>query len=58
MFGWLSTLNPRTMAHTQPVACWPHIEVEPTEHPPAVERRTGISWAAMTARAKHLLQQD
>jgi hypothetical protein len=67
MFGWLSTeltaydqptLNLRTMVHTQPVGFRPHIEVEPTEHPLAVEQQTGIGWEALAARVKQLLHQD
>ncbi len=50
-FGWLSTglpygrptVNLKTMVHTQPVGERPLIELEPTDHPLAVEQREGIS---------------
>jgi len=50
-FGWLSTalpcypntLNLKTHVHTRPVGLRPLIELEPTEHPLAVEQRTGIT---------------
>ncbi|GAA2453848.1 DUF2199 domain-containing protein [Streptomyces macrosporus] len=51
-FGWLctelglyspSTVNLRTNAHTRPVGQRPFIELEPTDHPLAVEQRTGIT---------------
>ncbi|MEU8003180.1 DUF2199 domain-containing protein [Catellatospora sp. NPDC049111] len=58
-FGWLSTelagypvstLNLKTNVHTRPVGRKPYVEVEPTDHPLAVEQRTGIT----TARIHHL----
>lgn len=51
-FGWLTTelpiyspgtTNLKTNAHTRPVGQRPFIELEPTDHPLAVEQRTGIS---------------
>ncbi|WP_307873177.1 DUF2199 domain-containing protein [Paractinoplanes ovalisporus] len=51
-FGWLSTelpaydvptLNLKTNLHHEPVGTRPHIELEPTDHPLAVEQRTGIT---------------
>lgn len=51
-FGWLSTelalysegtTNLKTNAHTRPVGQRPFIELEPTDHPLAVEQRTGIT---------------
>lgn len=51
-FGWLSTelglYTPRTTslktnAHTRPIGQRPRIELEPTDHPLAVEQRTGIT---------------
>jgi hypothetical protein len=50
-FGWLSsvlpgypsTLNLKTMVHTRPVGERPTIELEPTDHPLAVEQRHGIT---------------
>ncbi|MGY2128625.1 DUF2199 domain-containing protein [Blastococcus sp. SYSU DS0617] len=66
MFGWLSTELPtypepthnvRTMVHTQPVGFRPHIEVEPTEHPLAIEQQEGITWNALAARVELLMRQ-
>lgn len=53
-FGWLSTELPlyqpttlmlKTHVHAQPVGRRPLIELEPTDHPLAVEQRTGITLA-------------
>jgi hypothetical protein len=67
MFGWLSTelpiyaeptLNLRTSVHTQPVGFRPHIDVEPTAHPLAVEQREGVTWDALAARVDLLMRPD
>ncbi len=51
-FGWLttelplyspSTVNLKTNLHTRPVGQRPFVELEPTDHPLAVEQRTGIT---------------
>ena len=51
-FGWLSTdlslyspstINLKTMVHTRQVGERPAIELEPTDHPLAVEQRTGVT---------------
>ena len=50
-FGWLcnslpdypETLNLKTMVHTRDVGLRPLIELEPTDHPLAVEQRNGIT---------------
>jgi hypothetical protein len=50
-FGWLctslpgypETLNLKTCVYTQPVGQRPLIELEPTDHPLAVEQREGIT---------------
>jgi hypothetical protein len=50
-FGWLSaelplypsTENLKTRAHLRDNGIRPYIELEPTDHPLAVEQRTGIS---------------
>ncbi|WP_078661708.1 DUF2199 domain-containing protein [Streptomyces sp. NRRL B-24484] len=51
-FGWFSTelpvyrpttVNLKTRVHTRPVGERPWIELEPTDHPLAVEQRTGIT---------------
>jgi hypothetical protein len=66
MFGWLrvvlptyepSTLNLRTMVHTQPLGLRPLVELEPTEHPLAVEQREGITLARVQAIAERLLHE-
>lgn len=51
-FGWLSTslpgypetLNLKTNVHTRAVGRRPFVELEPTDHPLAIEQRTGITW--------------
>ena len=50
-FGWLCTslpLYPETLGfkvhvHTRPVGERPYVQLEPTEHPLAIEQRTGIT---------------
>ncbi|WP_408022801.1 DUF2199 domain-containing protein [Streptacidiphilus fuscans] len=51
-FGWLTTalsiyapntLNLKTNLHTRRVGQRPFVELEPTDHPLAVEQRTGIT---------------
>ena len=51
-FGWLSSVLPgypetihlKAMVQTREVGRRPHIELEPTDHPLAVEQRSGITW--------------
>lgn len=38
-----TTLNLKTYLHTRPVGERPFVELEPTDHPLAVEQRTGIT---------------
>ena len=63
-FGWLatglplyqpSTLNLKTRVHTQPVGQRPLIELEPTDHPLAVEQHQGITMARVQEIAEQLL---
>jgi hypothetical protein len=62
-FGWLSTILPgypstgnlKTMVHTQPVGERPRIELEPTDHPLAVEQREGITMARVQEIAERVL---
>ncbi len=62
-FGWLSTalpgfpntVNIKTMVHTQPIGIRPTIELEPTDHPLAVEQREGISWERIQEIAQFVL---
>ncbi|WP_433561539.1 DUF2199 domain-containing protein [Nocardia sp. CA-151230] len=63
-FGWLATelalyapttLNLKTNLHTQPVGIRPLVELEPTDHPLAVEQRTGITVTRIQSIAEQLL---
>jgi hypothetical protein len=63
-FGWLSTELPlyqpstlelKTNVHTQVVGERPLVELEPTDHPLAVEQRTGITLARVQEIAEALL---
>lgn len=65
-FGWLNTELPlypdtvdlKTMVHTQPVGERPLIEVEPTDHPVAVEQRMGITWERVREIAGMMLHDE
>ncbi|TWU04521.1 DUF2199 domain-containing protein [Stieleria varia] len=62
-FGWLSTslplypdtLNLKTQVHTRRVGERPFIELEPTEHPLAIEQRSGITMGRVREIAGALL---
>ena len=63
-FGWLttelpiyspSTINLKTHVHTRPIGERPLVELEPTEHPLAVEQRTGITRDRVREIAEALL---
>jgi Uncharacterized protein conserved in bacteria (DUF2199). len=63
-FGWLSTelqlyspttIELKTNVHGRPVGERPFIELEPTDHPLAVEQRTGITRARVQEIAETLL---
>jgi len=62
-FGWLSTslpgypetLNLKTHVHTREVGRRPWVELEPTDHPLAVEQRQGITLARVQAIAELVL---
>jgi hypothetical protein len=62
-FGWLSTRLPgypetlslKTMVHTREVGRRPRIELEPTDHPLAVEQREGITMARVQEIAELVL---
>jgi hypothetical protein len=62
-FGWLSsylpyeptTLNLKTHVHTRRVGVGPTIELEPTDHPLAVEQREGLTLAQLEAKVERLL---
>lgn len=54
-FGWLNswlkpypdTINLKTMVHLRDNGIRPYVELEPTEHPLAIEQRNGISTARL-----------
>ncbi|MEV5414503.1 DUF2199 domain-containing protein [Thermopolyspora sp. NPDC052614] len=63
-FGWLSTelplyspstINLKTNLHTRAIGLRPLIELEPTDHPLAVEQRNGITLARAQQIAETLL---
>lgn len=63
-FGWLSTelqlyepstLNLKTNVHTQAVGIRPLIELQPTDHPLALEQSEGITLARVQEFAERLL---
>lgn len=64
-FGWLSTelaptygvstINLKTHVHTRPVGERPFVELEPTDHPLAVEQREGITWDRVQRLAEQIL---
>jgi len=62
-FGWLctilplypSTLHLKTHVHTRPVGQRPFVELEPTNHPLAVEQRVGITMVRVREIAETLL---
>ena len=65
-FGWLSTqlpcypntINLKTHVHTRAVGERPLIEVEPTDHPLAIEQRDGIAWQRVQEIAEIVLHSD
>ncbi|WP_434095370.1 DUF2199 domain-containing protein [Streptomyces flaveolus] len=66
-FGWLTTdlplyspttLNLKTHVHTRPVGERPNVELEPTDHPLAVEQRTGITLDRVREIASAVLHFD
>ncbi|MFE6861065.1 DUF2199 domain-containing protein [Nocardia sp. NPDC057668] len=66
-FGWLSTelpvyepttVNLKTRLHTRPLGERPSVELEPTDHPLAVDQREGITMARVRRLAERLLHTD
>jgi hypothetical protein len=65
-FGWLSTrlpgypdtINLKTHVHTREIGRRPFVELEPTDHPLAVEQRTGITWERVQEIAELVLHGD
>jgi hypothetical protein len=62
-FGWLSssvpgypeTLSFKTMVHTREIGVRPFVELEPTEHPLAIEQRDGVTWERVQELAEIVL---
>lgn len=65
-FGWLSThlpgypetLHLKTRVHTREVGRRPRIELEPTDHPLAVEQREGMTLSRVQEIAELVLHAD
>jgi hypothetical protein len=65
-FGWFScqlpsypdTLNLKTLVHTRELGVVPYIELEPTEHPLAIEQREGITMERVKEIAELNLHPD
>lgn len=65
-FGWLcnnlpgfpETLSLKTNVHTRPLGIRPFIELEPTEHPLAVEQRDGITMARVIEIAETAMHHN
>jgi hypothetical protein len=65
-FGWLNSSIPgypeasglKTLVHTRAVGVRPRIELEPTDHPLAVEQREGITWERVQEIAEIVLHGE
>lgn len=66
-FGWLATelflydqptLNLKTQVHTRPIGERPYVELEPTDHPLAVEQRSGITTNRVQWFAEQLMHPE
>ena len=66
-FSWVSndvgiyepaTLNLKAMVHTREIGRRPFVELEPTDHPLAVEQRTGITLDRVRAIAQRVMHGD
>ncbi|MFD9615564.1 DUF2199 domain-containing protein [Streptomyces sp. NPDC059083] len=51
-------MNLKTKLHTQPIGDRPLVELEPTDHPLAVEQRTGITSARVQWIAEQILHTN
>ena len=66
MFGWLSTdipyypetINLKTNVHTRSLGIRPYIELEPTNHPLAIEQRKGITMERIKKIAEDLCNEE
>ena len=52
------TLQVKAMVHTRRVGLRPLVELEPTDHPLAVEQRDGITWRRVQEIAEAVLHGD
>lgn len=65
-FGWLNTalpvypttINLKTHVHSRPVGQRFVVQLEPTDHPLAIEQRTGITWERVQQIAEKLLHAN
>ncbi|WP_231716674.1 DUF2199 domain-containing protein [Burkholderia ubonensis] len=65
-FGWLNTqlsiypdtLNLKTMVHLRDNGIRPYIELEPTDHPLALEQRNGISPERLAQIYREVMHPD
>jgi hypothetical protein len=65
-FGWLSnrisiypdTLNLKTNVSSRDVNCSPFIQLEPTDHPLAIEQRSGITLSRVSEIASLMIHGD
>ena len=65
-FGWLCTAVPlypdtlllKTHVHMQPVGARPLVELEPTDHPLAIDQRTGITMQRVQQIVEQLLHDS
>lgn len=66
LFGWLSTsipfyeetVNLKSLVHIRSVGIRPFVELEPTNHPLAVEQRQGITLDRIREIAERMLHDD
>lgn len=56
--GYPETIGLKTHVHTRAVGCRPAIELEPTDHPLALEQRDGIEWNRVKEIAKIMADQN
>ena len=56
--GYPTTLSLKTMVHQRPVGERPWIDLEPTDHPLAVEQRSGITLARIREIAEVVLHGE
>jgi hypothetical protein len=56
--GYPDTLHLKTMVHTREPGRRPFIELDPTDHPLAVEQREGITWERVQEIAELVLHGE